>query len=512
VNDLDFAADDWARMHPPFRIGWEWLRRRAGDDAADEFEVDPAATPPLPPTISFTEEDYVASILPEIQDQVRYVPEERGGRWMVWGGHKWVEDKTLAAQRIVRGQLRRLARSMFKKSKVKGTNVEMRKALTAAARKIQSDSGIKSITSLLRALVTCTIDQFDTDPWVLNTPGRLIDLRSARSITRTPASMLAKSTAVTPADSYDPERAPQWAAFLEHLTDGDEELAGFLQRYAGYCLTGDVGEKVFVFAWGAADTGKSTFLETLSMILADYAGDVAIDSLLDVGRGRVPDDIAQLPGKRLVTAAEPQAGASWNDEMIKAMTGRDTLTVRRLWHGNFQFKAQFKLLVGGNHEPKIGRMDDAMKRRLLIAPMNNPVPREDQIENFELVLVGNEGPQVLAWMIEGCAAWQRDGLAPPEAVRSTTEAYWAAEDALSQWIEDSCELGPGHEVSRSELFGSWSSWCNARGRKPGAEADLKKYLDSRAEDLGLEDKRIGSGKNRARGYAGIRVLMDLESI
>lgn len=511
VNDPAIVEADWERMRPPFRIGWEWLRRKAGDDAKDDFSVDPTATPPLPPAVALTEEDFVERIRPEVEDQLRYVPAEKGGAWMVWDGHRWVADNTLAAQRIIRGPLRRLARSLVRAAEDAETK-EAGQALRAAAKKLQSDAGIRSITSLLRALVTCTPDQFDADPWQLNTPGLLLDLRAGRTLERTPGDLLSKATAVTPAASYDPAKAPLWSAFLEHLTDGDEDLAAFLQRYAGYCLTGDVSEKVFLFAWGSSDTGKSTFINALSMVMGDYAGHVAMESLLDAGRGRVPDDIAQLPGKRLVTASEPKAGAHWNDELIKAITGRDTLTVRRLWHGNFQLKPSFKLLIGGNHEPKLGRVDDAMRRRLLIAPMDNKVRPEDQVGDFESVLVQQEGPQILAWMVEGCRAWRREGLVPPEAVRATTDRYWEGEDGMAQWLEESCELDPEAEATRAELYDSWRAWCGARGVKAGPEPELKQYLDGRAEELDLRDQKVGPREARRWGYKGIRVLLDLEGI
>ena len=39
---------------------------------------------------------------------------------------------------------------------------------------------------------------------------------------------------------------------------------------------------------------------------------------------------------------------------------------------------------------------------------------------------------ILAWMVEGCLAWQRDGLNPPAVVRATTEEYFRDEDAVGQ--------------------------------------------------------------------------------
>jgi len=56
-------------------------------------------------------------------------------------------------------------------------------------------------------------------------------------------------------------------AFLERITDGDQDLQRFLQRIAGYALTGSTNEHSLFFIFGTGANGKTVYLNTISGIL-----------------------------------------------------------------------------------------------------------------------------------------------------------------------------------------------------------------------------------------------------
>jgi putative DNA primase/helicase len=58
-----------------------------------------------------------------------------------------------------------------------------------------------------------------------------------------------------------------------------------------------------------------------------------------------------------------------------------------------------------------------------------PPPEERDTELGEKLKA--EQPAILQWMIDGCLAWQKQGLAPPEAVTAATAAYLEAQDTFS---------------------------------------------------------------------------------
>lgn len=509
-NDPETVADDWARMHPPFRTGWPWIKELAGLAAEDEFEV-LADAPPEPPKeeprqVALTDEDFVHRLLPVLRDSVCYVPGKTNGTWWVWAGHVWVEDLKLEAETRIRALLREEALSLERQGRAGGKEGA---PLRAAARRIQSAAGIKAVIGLLKAKLAISIEQFDREPWWLNTPEGVLDLRNRTRRESRPGDYLAKSTTVSPKEGP----APLWSAFLEKLTGGDAELEGFLRRYMGYCLTSDISAKVLVFAWGSnTDTGKSTFVRTVRAILGSYARTTNVQAFMSASKRDVPDNIAQLVGVRLTTATEPGQGQEWNDEMLKAILGDDEIQVRKFFGSWFDFRPQFKIFIAGNHEPELKQVTDSMRRRILIVPMNQKVPLEEQISRLDEKMVEQEGAAILAWMVRGCVEWQAEGLRPPEAVRATTDRYWQQMDTLGRWVLEQCELRTGAQSSRADLYHAWAQWCRSNGHRPGNDLSFKQDLDARLTEFGIQEARFRQGDSYVRGYEGITLRDDMEVV
>lgn len=514
-NDPDVVQRDWDRMQTPFRVGWEWLQWKARElteyqPAQDIFEADPNAGPPpavdfsVSRQIDFSDEWAVSQILPKVRETVRYVPSN--GSWYNWSGHLWVSgDGSLEHELVIRDNLRRLALHLRERA---GEVVEekLKKAMMAAARRLQNSAGIEAVTKLIKVHVSEPLTDFDVDPWKLNTPGGVLDLRTGDMTSVRKGDMFTRSTSVTPKKG----KASLFRKFLRDLTGGDQDLIRFIQRLMGYCLTGDISEKVLAFAWGSdSDTGKSTFIRVMSLLFGNYADSVDVEAFITARTGgRVPDDIARLPGTRLVTATEPSAGQHWDEKTVKAITGGDEISARKLYKSWFTFKPQFKIVIVGNAQPELRNVDDAMLRRILIVPMNNKVPREEQIDNLSDRMVDEEGPAILHWLVQGCLAWASEGLGAPEAVQVQTARYKDTQDVMAQWLEEECELGEGdgttdYDTSRKDLYTAWSIWCRGFDYRPGTGKTFKVNMDARSRDLGLTEVLVG--RTRKRGYRGIRL-------
>jgi P4 family phage/plasmid primase-like protien len=516
-GDADDAADQWSRLHPPFRVGWNWLVEQAElfggyVSAQYEFQPDPDAPPPEKPKrreLDFSEEWVIAQILPKVKRRLIYVPGANAneGTWHAWTGNCWRKDAALKHEAVVRALLNKLAMSLHDKGiaaaaqcDTKAAKKEASGAYLTAAKRLQSEVGIRSIIRLLRqpCAYPADVQIFDLDPMVINTPGGIVDLRTGGVTEVTPEHMLSRLTTVAPA----PGEAPIWQRFMHDLAGGDSELIRFIQKMVGYSLTGDINEKALWFVWGSdSDTGKSTFIRALSLLFGDYADTVDIDAFVGA-RDRIPADLARLPGVRLVTAAEPAAGQAWDEARIKSITGGDTISARFLYGQPFTFRPQFKILIVGNHEPEIKNVDDAMLRRIHIVPFNIKVPREKQVPDLAQKMIEREGPQILQWLIDGALLWQQEKLAPPKAVQAKTSEYADAEDIFGQWIAEECELDVEAVTSRYELYQAWSGWCRSRGEIPGTLKQLKGKFQTR-RTLKLQETK--TGKSRLQGYRGIRL-------
>lgn len=491
-------------------LGWSWIQDQA--QAARAFDVaslfpeappPPAGSAPPPPpgnpmriegVITYSDVWKVRMILPALEDELRYA----SGVWYFWNGSQWQHD-TLGVHRLkVEDLLSRVAIKVRDFARTIPTKQERDKTMTVA-KGLQSKTSIEAVINLLQPRLAMDRDDFDQDLMVVGTPEGYVDLRSGELHEPDPDQLISRSVVATPR----PGPRPMFDAFLDHLTEGDEELQGFLQRYAGYSLTGTMAEKVFLYGFGShPDTGKSTFIHILQGLMGDaegmgYAATVDIDNFTSAGKRDGGYTLAQLPGVRLVTATEPKRGQTWDEKMIKTITGGDVIQVRAIYGHPFSFKPQFKLLIAGNAEPSLRTSDEAMLRRVIIVPMNNRVFDEERIDDLADKIIAEEGAAVLQWMVEGALLWQQDGLQLPQRVADATRAYGELEDAIGEWISDCCDTDYDGMVPGVKLFRSWSEWCCARNFDPGSHKSFTQEMKARGFEYGRT--------NSFRGFEAIRV-------
>jgi P4 family phage/plasmid primase-like protien len=402
---------------------------------------------------------------------------EEWGKWLEWNGQVWKTDKTAAVYDAVRKHIRSLATGMHPQDARKIVNA---KTVAAVERMARTD----------RCIATAG-DVWDADPWLLNTPGGVVDLRTGQMRAALPDDHMTKTTAVAPGGD-----CPTWLAFLNRSLGGEAELIGFVQRMLGYALTGDTREHALFFLYGRGGNGKGVLLNTVAALLADYQTTAPAETFIDSPHERHPTDLAGLRGARLVTVTETEKGKRWAESKIKTLTGGDKVSARFMRQDFFEFIPQFKLIISGNHKPGLRAVDEAIRRRLHLVPFTIDIPAAERDAALPEKLKAEWGG-ILAWLIEGCLAWQRSGLQPPPAVRAATDEYLSSEDVLGTWLDERCDQGVGHWATREALFTSWSGWCRAASEFAGSQ---KMFLEAMRQRHFEEAKRDG-----VRGFRGVRV-------
>ena len=407
---------------------------------------------------------------------LRYVAAR--GQWLRYDGMRWVRDDTLHAFDRARAICREVALECDK-----------------PASSVASAATVAAVERLAKAdrRLAATATQWDAHDWLLNTgdceaSAATLDLRNADSRPPDPLDYITKKTACHCAVVGTPHSV--WTSFLDRITDGNIELQSFLQRYIGYCCTGLTTEHVFVFAYGTGANGKSTFINTIAKIFGDYATVADMSTFIASRNERHPTDLAKLVGARLVVSQETQKGRRWDETKIKALTGGDKITARFMRQDFFDFVPTFKLFICGNHKPRLTSVDEAIRRRLLLVPFTVQIPLAERDPQLMPKLEA-EWPAILRWCIEGCLEWQRIGLELPPIVRDATDAYFADQDTLQQWLDDCTDDGGEFAFSRTtELFASWKNWCESRNSKPGSAQALSEAL----VDRGFVKKRNNVGQ------------------
>jgi len=419
--------------------------------------------------------------------------------WLVWDGRRWKIDETGEVQR--RAAL--TVRSIYIEA-AKEPDDRERAAIANHAKKSESARSLAAMVSLAENLknVATHIRKFDTDPWVINASNGTIDLKTGILRSHRREDHITRLAPVT----YDPDaRLDMWDNFLQAITAGDTAFQRFLQVSVGYSLTGVTDEEKLFMPLGIEDTGKSTFLEAIKAMFGDYAATANFETFVarrDTGSTR--NDIARLAGARIVVSIEVDEGKRLAEGLVKTITGGDTVTARFLYKDEFEFLPQFKLWLAANHAPQVKQEDGAMWKRILRLPFEHQVAKEKKDPRVKATLrdVSAAGPAILAWAVEGCLIWQREGLGVPPAVEKATKAYRADMDPLKEFLADCCVLDNNASMPTTELQEEYAKWCKLTGTRQLSPKILGEKLRTR----GCEPiKRCGK-----REWLGIRLPTDNE--
>ncbi|PPQ16621.1 hypothetical protein CV770_25220 [Bradyrhizobium sp. AC87j1] len=427
----------------------------------------------------FSEEALALEFVNRHRHEVRYVA--KWNRWLIWDAGRWRFDDKRRVYSLARDICREIAQGINKENLAK--TIASAKTRAAVVSLVSDDPRIAA-----------TVEQWDADLWLLNTPDGVLDLANGILRPARPDDFMTKTTAVGPNGE-----CPKWLEFLVKVTGGNAEQQSYLQRVCGYALTGMTREHAIFFLHGLGANGKSVFVATIAGVMGEYHRVTPIETFTASMSDRHPTELAGLMGARLVTATETEEGRQWAESRLKQLTGGDTISARFMRQDFFDFTPQFKLMIAGNHRPGLRSVDEAIRRRMNLIPFSVTIPREDRDAELTEKLKA-EWPGILKWMVDGCAEWRRVGLQHPSSVVEATESYLATEDSLQRWLEECCRTGPQYWTQTSLLFACWRRWTEAAGEFSGTQKRFSQRLESHNFML---EKEKGQ-----RGFRGITIYRE----
>jgi len=403
--------------------------------------------------------------------------------WHVWDGVRWKEDK----EHQVIAMAKETVRLIFGEAAGE-TDENRRRDIVKHALASERAPRIHAMLDMAKPELAMIPEALDADPMILNCPNGLLDLRNGELLRHTPEDMVSKIAGA----KYKPgaDRST-WERFLAEIFDGKADLIRFIQKAVGYSLTGDTREQCFFVLHGRGANGKSTFLETLALVLGDYAGEADPETFTAKQKNSTGEDIADLKGKRMVKTSETEQGRRWNESKVKQLSGSDTLTCRNLYARRFSYKPTYKIWMATNHKPNADPQDEALWRRIRLIPFTVTFPPDKQDKALPEKLKA-EAEGILAWAVEGALLWQKEGLESPEEVRIATEGYRNEQDSLGRFLEEECiRVDSARRISPREFSEAYIKWCEDCGEKPIGAREINRNLE------GLGIKRIkGTGGKR----------------
>ena len=278
----------------------------------------------------------------------------------------------------------------------------------------------------------------------------------------------------------------EWTRFVLETCGGDQETADALQIAVGASAFGDNRDHAVNVLQGDGGTGKTTFIETVTAALGDYAGRLP-PSVLNGRHEQHPTGMAGIIGKRLVVATEV-GGGMWRSQALAEISGGDTLRARFMRKDFFDFAPVCTVWVLTNLPPSLHLVDKAMRRRLRMWPLDHqPETRDVHLPKR----LRRDLPGVLRWIVEGAAKYSELGAVPEcPAVRAATANYFDETDTIAGWLAERTDANGWTKAAT--LYQDYEEWCKGQGYRPTGRPGWGTALARKAER-----KRLRGGSTYA---------------
>lgn len=388
---------------------------------------------------------------------------ERG--WYAFDGVKWARDE----KTVVRHCMDTV--EMIQSEVDACGSFEVRELKHRHYRRSKKEPRLRAMRRLAATMeeVSCSQDDFDAKPRFLNTPNGTYDLKRGVLREHRAVDLLSR---VTAAEYDEGATCPQFLDFLRWACCYDEEMMRFIQKALGYSLTGYPKEHLFILH-GPGGNGKGTLTYVVQHALGDYAVQGTNELFIKNKKDTHPDQVAMLRGARFVVAAEFGASNKIDEVMLKQLTGGDRIVSRRMYEGHEEFEASQAYWISTNRLPRIGRMDDALRRRIFVLPFENSYDEQDPTLKKRLT---REAPGILNWLIEGYHLYREERLRATGRVRKATEQYFLAPNGVARFALDCCLKEVGSKVKCSDVYETYQRWCDLHDEVPVKKRTFNKRL------------------------------------
>lgn len=425
---------------------------------------------------------------------IRYCYTEK--KWYYYNTLKWCVDNIGATERMADQSVKAMAAELKVYAQTDADEgTEMQKAFDKHMKASRSNKSKKAMLSEVQHHVPILPAQMDKYRMALNTPSGILNLKTGKLGAHKAEYFFTKITSVDLSSAAD---CPRWLSFLDDIFNSDKDLIRYVQKALGYSLTGSTSEQCAFFLYGTGKNGKSTFLDVVRDVFGDYAANIQPETIMvrNNNSSAINSDIARLKGARLVTGVEPNEGVRINEGLLKQLTGDDTVTARKLYSEEFEFKPEFKLWMATNHKPIIRGTDTGIWRRIHMIPFTVAIPDDKVDKNLSHKLKA-EMTAIFKWIVDGCMLWQKEGLKMPRAVLESVREYRREMDVISAFVNDCCQNTGS--VPAKQLYAVYAQWAD----------DNNEYCMSNTK-FGVELAKRYEKVRTTQGivYSGLSLIVD----
>ena len=355
------------------------------------------------------------------------------------------------------------------------------------SRQSENRASTSGTTQYLKGLLGKDKSAFDADAWLFSCPNGVIDLRTFEFRPHRRADFITKTAGCL----FNPvAECPLWTSFVDEVCCGDADLVDWLHRVLGYLLIGNSVEQILLFFHGKGRNGKGTLLYVLQQVLGDYAFTAQPDLLIRPKSDKHLTEIADLEGMRLVVCTESNKDARLNLSRVKALTGEDKITARRMHKDGKQFNPQQLLIMQTNYLPVVEERDIATWRRMRVVPFAAKISKQEEDKHLRRKLA-REASGILNWMLDGYRKYRWYGLDDlPECVRTATSAYRLEYRSVETFVRKQYLPSKKALTQSTDLHRSFRMWAKNQGVSPDISPQA---FGQRLHKAGIESKHTADG-------------------
>lgn len=376
-----------------------------------------------------------------------------------WDGRAWVTDEDGGLTR----EMIKVTDAMLSDARERGDG-----ALLKWAKRSRSRERLNAACQLMPVLPGRTKKRrdFDQNKHLLNVGNGVLDLKTHQLMPHDSSFMM---TRVFGADFHEHATCPEFTAFMEAALP-DEEMRTYVQRALGYSLLGDVDQRAMFLIYGPSGTGKSTLMETMRAVFGDYGTTAAPGAFREHRDSAPTNDLHNLRGRRFVTTSETAETTNFNEDLLKRLTGQDSIMSRELYQRNQEWIPECVLWLATNHPPKFTSDDDAIWRRAKLIPFLTQFLGPHQVMGMARNRLIPEADGILNWLLVGLAEYLECGLMEPEEIAQVAQEQRVQSDSVARFLEEKTldgilVPGDGKRIKSSELFYMYAEWAKTSGER-----------------------------------------------
>lgn len=338
---------------------------------------------------------------------------------------------------------------------------------------------------------------------ILNVKNGLLNLHTRELVSHTPKFVSLIQYPVV----FDPmARCPVWDDCMNAWMEGDEkeEKKTMLQQFCGYVLSSAMLYDKAMFLVGDGGNGKSTFVDTISMVIGrDATSHIDLESLYSTF------GMAGLIGKRL-NVIEEVHGNYYQSNKLKKLISGEKVTIDIKYKPQFSFRPQAKFMFAVNIMPRVDDTSTATERRICAVVFGNNF-RDNANVNLrgEHGLLIKELSGILNWMLEGARLLQESNnfIVTKEQIKLLNE-YRQENSSVEGFIAECLDFEEGKVMNGRELYNEYREYCFKDGRKAKANLAFSKEMRAYGRRYGKFQFIPRTGGHDSAKFEGVTLNKD----